>query len=129
MPVWFNVRDRAPAEKNEWVTQYSFFRRNPADADRAPAGVIYYKTSPAGIPPDLHPGHPTPEIIYVFKGEGVLEEGDKRSVIKEGDAIYVHAGVPHLIWTTTDDPGLWLVAFRTPRDFFGDFVEPGPPDT
>ncbi|MFI1963017.1 cupin domain-containing protein [Streptomyces pathocidini] len=66
-----------------------------------------------GHAPHNHPG--SEEVLYVISGEGVqtVGEGAEPFTIREGDAVYVPAGVVHSTYNTTWRP-LRLLAVYNP---------------
>ncbi|MEM4312250.1 MAG: cupin domain-containing protein [Nitrososphaerales archaeon] len=46
--------------------------------------------------------------VYVLKGKGVLNQGNKFVEIKEGDAIYIKSFEPHQFLNKDDEPLIFL---------------------
>ena len=63
--------------------------------------------------PVRHVHYNQDEWWYVVKGEFVVEIGQERFVLGEGDFVWGPRGVPH-VWANVSFPGAKMVAFVTP---------------
>lgn len=65
----------------------------------------------------LHENHET--AIYILSGESVMWYGDKlenHAVAREGDMVYIPAGVPHLPANVSDQPCVAVIARTDPNE-------------
>ena len=65
----------------------------------------------------LHEAHET--AIYVIKGEAEMYYGEnlaEHMVIKEGEYLYIPAGMPHLPLNATDEPATAVIARTDPNE-------------
>jgi uncharacterized RmlC-like cupin family protein len=65
----------------------------------------------------LHEDHET--AIYVLKGEVEMlfgEQLDERLVVREGEFLYIPAGVPHLPYNATNSEAVGLLARTDPNE-------------
>ena len=57
------------------------------------------------------------EWVVVLKGAAKLEFEDRTVHPAPGDSIHIPAHTPHrVLWTTADEPTVWLAVFYEPRD-------------
>ena len=65
----------------------------------------------------MHEAHET--AIYVLSGESVMCYGDRlehEMVVREGDMLYIPAGVPHLPANLSDQPASAVIARTDPHE-------------
>jgi uncharacterized RmlC-like cupin family protein len=65
----------------------------------------------------MHEGHET--AVYVLSGESVMWYGDRlehEMVVREGDMVYIPAGVPHLPANVSDKPCVAVIARTDPNE-------------
>jgi mannose-6-phosphate isomerase-like protein (cupin superfamily) len=55
------------------------------------------------------------EIYFILNGGGVMKVGDEEREVKEGDAIWIPAGDPHLLKNTKEEMAVILVVAAYPR--------------
>jgi len=82
--------------------------------------VFEHKDMGKGGPP-RHVHQKQDEWLYVLKGEFVVEIGDERLMLKEGDSVLAPRKVPHAWAHLTDEPGSLLIVAQpagTIEDFF-----------
>lgn len=60
-------------------------------------------------PPHQHPGY---EALYMFEGEGTVEIGDERSVLRAGEAIVFDPTRLHGLVNSGDQPMRYMVVLR-----------------
>jgi quercetin dioxygenase-like cupin family protein len=61
-----------------------------------------YTLKPNGIIP-LHKHDSTEHEIFVIRGQGLIDDGNKQTPVRQGDAIFVQAGEKHSFVNTTDE--------------------------
>ncbi len=71
------------------------------------------------VGPSLHIHFHQDEIFYVAEGEYIFQLGDKKSVLKVGDTIFLPRNIPHT-WIQTSDRGK-LVYFLQPAGKMEEF--------
>jgi quercetin dioxygenase-like cupin family protein len=62
-----------------------------------------FTLQPTGIIP-LHEHENTEHEIFIVEGQGILDDGIKKTPVRQGDAIFIHAGEAHSFINNTDHP-------------------------
>ena len=55
--------------------------------------------------------HKQDELYVVISGNGVFLNGDQRTTFKQGDVLFVRAGVKHRFENFTDDFMTWVIFY------------------
>jgi mannose-6-phosphate isomerase-like protein (cupin superfamily) len=56
------------------------------------------------------------QVYHVLEGEGVIELGEERRVVRRHDVIFIPPGVPHAFSNTGTTPLVFIVATSPVRD-------------
>jgi mannose-6-phosphate isomerase-like protein (cupin superfamily) len=57
--------------------------------------------------------HKQDELYVVISGNGVFLNGDERTTFRQGDVLFVKAGVKHRFENFTDDFMTWVIFFES----------------
>lgn len=57
--------------------------------------------------------HKQDELYVIISGKGVFLNGDERTAFKQGDVLFVKAGVKHRFENFTDDFMTWVIFFES----------------
>lgn len=78
--------------------------------------AIMTTLQPGGQTSDVPTSHEGEEWTMVLKGRAAIQLADETYVLEEGDCIYYHAGLPHLIGNAGEED-LVIVSVMTPARF------------
>lgn len=57
--------------------------------------------------------HKQDELYVIINGNGVFLNGEERTTFKQGDVLFVKAGVKHRFENFTDDFMTWVIFFES----------------
>ncbi|MEM4219618.1 MAG: cupin domain-containing protein [Candidatus Caldarchaeum sp.] len=59
--------------------------------------------------------HSEEELAYVLKGKGKIITADGVLEVNEGEALYIPAGAPHIVWNDSDSEVIMVYVFTYPE--------------
>lgn len=65
---------------------------------------------------ELHAHKIQEQIYHVLEGEGLMQVGDRRQVVRRHDVIFITPGVEHAIYNTGLTDLVFIVVTTPPRD-------------
>jgi quercetin dioxygenase-like cupin family protein len=71
--------------------------------NRTPPGFVSEKVT-----------HDGEDLIYTLKGEGFIQVGEEKYILKEGDTIHYRGDIPHFWGNESDSEFVWLGVFTQP---------------
>jgi uncharacterized RmlC-like cupin family protein len=97
----------------------SYFSGISAESAGATGICMHLLTIPPGVraAPHLHESHET--AIYVLSGEAEMRYGDglsERLVVRQGEFLYIPAGVPHQPMNLSETPCTAVLARTDPNE-------------
>lgn len=71
--------------------------------NRTPPGFVSEKVS-----------HDGEDLVYAIQGEGFIQVGDEKYVLKKGDTIHYRGDIPHCWGNDSDEDFVWLGVYTQP---------------
>lgn len=100
-------------EAVDWLISIDDIRKRIAADDKRHSYPIHHGSMRVGLyAPRIHDPqtpHTQDEIYIIAKGAGTFAKGRERKPFKEGDVIFVEAGLEHRFEDFTDDFETWVV--------------------